>query len=64
VLPTRGEWLLEGELVGHRPSETIAYLAACAASEDDMVASRTPWWVISPPTRWWPRWWRRLFGWQ
>lgn len=32
--PSRVEWPLESELRGHRPSETIAYLADCAAFED------------------------------
>jgi hypothetical protein len=32
--PTRAEWAIEGELVGHSVEETVRYLSDCADWED------------------------------
>jgi hypothetical protein len=58
--PSRTEWLLAGELSGHCPSQTLAWLAWCSDYEDEQEerARAAPEFVISPPRgrrRWWFR---------
>jgi hypothetical protein len=59
--PSAVAWRLEGELVGHRPSETLRYLAACAAFADAARSGGvSPSEVVSPDME--PAGWlRRLF---
>jgi hypothetical protein len=51
-------WQVEGELVGHRPSRTIAFASALQDLADERAGVRV--FPVTVPTR--PSWWRRLFG--
>jgi hypothetical protein len=64
--PSREAWRIDGELHGHSPSETVAYLSDCADFEDERQGRYRylpPGFVPGDPAE--PRWLgrlRRLFG--
>jgi hypothetical protein len=53
--PSRASWLIESETVGHRPSETLRYLAQVADHEDRQAerARADSSYIVTAPAPWW-----------
>jgi hypothetical protein len=53
--------LIDAELNGHTPSQTLAYLSAVADHEDEVLKRQRSGadYVVTAPAPWWRKW--RLF---